>query len=175
MRSKGTKIFAVTGDVVNVGLVEIPMGVPLRTIVEDIAGGIPKGKTFKAVQLGGPSGGCIPVQHMDTPVDYESIVKLGAIVGSGGMIVMDEDKCMVDVARFFMDFCKDESCGKCTPCRVGTSKMLEILNRRLQGRRQGRRHPDPREMGADHAEYVALRARPDRAKPGPLHPPLFPQ
>jgi NADH-quinone oxidoreductase subunit F len=133
MRSKGTKIFAVTGDVVNVGLVEIPMGVPLRTIVEDIAGGIPKGKTFKAVQLGGPSGGCIPVQHIDSPVDYESIVKLGAIVGSGGMIVMDEDKCMVDVARFFMDFCKDESCGKCTPCRVGTTKMLEILNRACRG------------------------------------------
>jgi NADH-quinone oxidoreductase subunit F len=132
-RSRGTKIFAVTGDINNVGLVEIPMGVPLRTIVDDIAGGIPKGKTFKAVQLGGPSGGCIPLQHMDSPVDYESIVQLGAIVGSGGMIVMDEEKCMVDVARFFMEFCMEESCGKCTPCRVGTSKMLEILTRICEG------------------------------------------
>jgi NADH-quinone oxidoreductase subunit F len=134
MRSKGTKVFALTGDVKNVGLVEVPMGMSIETIIHDIGGGIPNGKKFKAVQLGGPSGGCIPVQHLNTPVDYESIMQLGAIVGSGGMIVMDEDKCVVDVARFFMDFCKDESCGKCTPCRVGTQKMLEILTRICQGK-----------------------------------------
>jgi NADH:ubiquinone oxidoreductase subunit F (NADH-binding) len=151
-----------------VGLVEIPMGVPLRTIVEDIAGGIPKGKTLKAVQLGGPSGGCIPVQHMDSPVDYESIVKLGAIVGSGGMIVMDEDKCMVDVARFFMDFCKDESCGKCTPCRVGTTKMLEILNRACKG--------EGKEGDIQTLEkWAPILQNASLCGLGPLHPALFPQ
>jgi NADH-quinone oxidoreductase subunit F len=134
MRSKGTKIFSVTGDVNNVGLVEVPVGSALGDIVFDIAGGLSKGKKFKAVQLGGPSGGCIPGQHLNTPVDYESLTQLGAIMGSGGMIVMDEDKCMVDVARFFMDFCADESCGKCTPCRVGTRKMLEVLNRICEGK-----------------------------------------
>ncbi|MBW1779407.1 MAG: NADH-quinone oxidoreductase subunit NuoF [Deltaproteobacteria bacterium] len=133
-RSKGTKVFALTGDVRNVGLVEVPMGMPIGTIIHDIGGGIPGNKHFKAVQLGGPSGGCIPVQHLNTPVDYESITRLGAIVGSGGMIVMDEDKCVVDVARFFMEFCRDESCGKCTPCRVGTQKMLEILTRICEGK-----------------------------------------
>jgi len=134
LRSKGTKVFALTGDVRNVGLVEVPMGISLGTIIFDIGGGIQSGKKFKAVQLGGPSGGCVPVTHLNTPVDYESISQLGAIVGSGGMIVMDEDKCVVDVARFFMDFCKDESCGKCTPCRVGTQKMLEILTRICEGK-----------------------------------------
>ncbi|RPJ17935.1 MAG: FAD-binding protein [Desulfobacteraceae bacterium] len=133
LRSKGTKIFSVTGDVNNIGLVEVPVGTALGDIVFDIAGGISKGKKFKAVQLGGPSGGCIPGQHLNTPVDYESLTQLGAIMGSGGMIVMDEDKCMVDVARFFMDFCADESCGKCTPCRVGTRKMLEVLTRICEG------------------------------------------
>jgi len=133
LKSKGTKIFAVTGDVVNVGLVEVPMGTSLGTIIHDITGGMKKGKRFKAAQLGGPSGGCIPSQHLNAPVDYESITQLGAIMGSGGMIVMDEDKCMVDVARFFMEFCQDESCGKCTPCRVGTQKMLEILTRICRG------------------------------------------
>ena len=133
LRSKGTKIFSVTGDVNNVGLVEVPVGAALGDIVFDIAGGIPKGRKFKAVQLGGPSGGCIPGQHLNTPVDYESLTKLGAIMGSGGMIVMDQDKCMVDVARFFMEFCADESCGKCTPCRVGTRKMLDVLTRICEG------------------------------------------
>ena len=128
-RSKGTKVFALTGDVNNVGLVEVPMGVSIGSIIYDIGGGIPNGKKFKAVQLGGPSGGCIPAQHLNAPVDYESIAQLGAIMGSGGMIVMDEDKCMVDIARFFMEFCEEESCGKCTPCRVGTEKILEILTR----------------------------------------------
>ncbi|MCF8110833.1 MAG: NADH-quinone oxidoreductase subunit NuoF [Desulfobacteraceae bacterium] len=133
-KSRGTKVFALTGDVNNIGLVEVPMGIPIGTIIHDIGGGIPKGKKFKAVQLGGPSGGCIPVEHLNSPVDYESISQLGAIVGSGGMIVMDEDKCVVDIARFFMDFCKDESCGKCTPCRVGTRKMLDILTKICEGR-----------------------------------------
>ncbi|UCE54461.1 MAG: NADH-quinone oxidoreductase subunit NuoF [Desulfobacterales bacterium] len=133
LRSKGTKVFAITGDVNNVGLVEVPMGIPLQQIIYDIGGGISEGRQFKAVQLGGPSGGCVPAQHLDVPVDYESITQLGAIVGSGGMIVMDEDKCMVDVARFFMDFCTDESCGKCAPCRAGTTKMLKILNRACEG------------------------------------------
>ncbi|HDR14386.1 MAG TPA: NADH-quinone oxidoreductase subunit NuoF, partial [Desulfobacteraceae bacterium] len=133
-KSKGTKIFALTGDVCNVGLVEVPMGIPLGTVVFDIGGGIPGGKKFKAAQLGGPSGGCIPAEHLNAAVDYETVAKLGAIMGSGGMIVMDEDKCAVDMARFFMDFCQDESCGKCTPCREGTKRMLEILENICQGR-----------------------------------------
>jgi len=132
--SKGTKVFALTGDVNNVGLVEVPMGTPLGTIVYDIGGGIPKGKKFKAAQLGGPSGGMIPIQHLNAPVDYESVAKLGAIMGSGGLIVMNEDMCPVDMARFFMDFCQDESCGKCTPCREGTKRMLEILTNICEGR-----------------------------------------
>ncbi len=133
-KSKGTKVFALTGDVNNVGLVEVPMGTPLGTIVYDIGGGIPKNKKFKAAQLGGPSGGCIPVQHLNAPVDYEKVAELGAIMGSGGLIVMNEDNCAVDMARFFMDFCQDESCGKCTPCREGTKRMLEILTNIAHGK-----------------------------------------
>jgi NADH-quinone oxidoreductase subunit F len=133
-KSKGTKVFALTGDVNNVGLVEVPMGTTLGTIVYDIGGGIPKGKKFKAAQLGGPSGGCIPIQHLNAPVDYEKVAELGAIMGSGGLIVMNEDNCAVDMARFFMDFCQDESCGKCTPCREGTKRMLEILTNITQGK-----------------------------------------
>jgi len=133
-KSKGTKVFALTGDVNNVGLVEVPMGTTLGAIVFDIGGGIPKGKKFKAAQLGGPSGGCIPIQHLNASVDYEKVAELGAIMGSGGLIVMNEDNCAVDMARFFMDFCQDESCGKCTPCREGTKRMLEILTRITQGR-----------------------------------------
>jgi NADH-quinone oxidoreductase subunit F/NAD(P)H dehydrogenase (quinone)/NADP-reducing hydrogenase subunit HndC len=132
--SKGTKIFALTGDVNNIGLVEVPMGTSLRTIIFDIGGGIPKKRKFKAVQLGGPSGGCIPADLIDTPVDFESISKAGAIMGSGGMIVMDDRTCMVDMARFFMDFIQEESCGKCTPCREGTRRMLEILDRITKGK-----------------------------------------
>jgi NADH-quinone oxidoreductase subunit F/NAD(P)H dehydrogenase (quinone)/NADP-reducing hydrogenase subunit HndC len=131
--SKGTKVFALTGTVKNIGLVEVPMGTTLRTIIYDIGGGIPKKGKFKAVQLGGPSGGCVPEQFLDVPIDYESIAKVGAIMGSGGMIVMDDRTCMVDMARFFIDFCKDESCGKCTPCREGTDRMLEILEAISQG------------------------------------------
>ncbi|MBW1776586.1 MAG: 4Fe-4S binding protein, partial [Deltaproteobacteria bacterium] len=131
--SKGTKVFAISGDVNNIGLVEVPMGTTLRTLIFDIGGGIPKKKRFKAVQLGGPSGGCVPEQYLDTPVDYEEIAKVGAIMGSGGVIVMDENTCMVDMARFFMDFIQDESCGKCTPCREGTRRILEILERICEG------------------------------------------
>jgi len=128
-KSKGTKVFCLTGKVKNTGLVEVPLGTPLRTIVEDIGGGVPDGGKIKAVQTGGPSGGCIPVEHLDTPVDYESLAKLGSIMGSGGMIVMDEGTDMVDVARFFMTFCQDESCGKCIPCRAGTVQLNRLLTR----------------------------------------------
>ena len=131
--SKGTKVFALSGAVNNIGLVEVPMGTSLRTIIYDIGGGIPKKKKFKAVQLGGPSGGCVPEEQLDTPVDYEAIAKVGAIMGSGGAIVMDERTCMVDMARFFMDFVQDESCGKCTPCREGTRRLLQILDRICNG------------------------------------------
>ncbi len=133
--SKGTKVFALTGDIKNIGLVEVPMGTPLRNIIFDVGGGIPgKKREFKAVQLGGPSGGCVPAEFIDTPVDFESIVKVGAIMGSGGMIVMDDHTCMVDMARFFMDFIQEESCGKCTPCREGTRRMLEILEKITHGK-----------------------------------------
>jgi NADH-quinone oxidoreductase subunit F/NAD(P)H dehydrogenase (quinone)/NADP-reducing hydrogenase subunit HndC len=131
--SKGTKVFALTGAVSHIGLVEVPMGITLREIIFDIGGGIPRKRKFKAVQLGGPSGGCVPEAYLDTPVDYESIAKVGAIMGSGGMIVMNDQTCMVDMARFFMDFIQDESCGKCTPCREGTRRMLEILVKITQG------------------------------------------
>ncbi|MCP4115496.1 MAG: NADH-quinone oxidoreductase subunit NuoF [Desulfobacteraceae bacterium] len=132
--SKGTKVFALSGDVNNIGLVEIPMGTSLRTLVYDIGGGVPKKRKFKAVQLGGPSGGCVPEEHLDTPIDYEAIAKVGAIMGSGGAIVMDNRTCMVDMARYFMDFIQDESCGKCTPCREGTKQMLLILENICKGK-----------------------------------------
>ncbi|MBD9207297.1 MAG: NADH-quinone oxidoreductase subunit NuoF [Clostridiales bacterium] len=127
--SAGTKTFALTGNVVNTGLVEVPMGTTLRKVIFDIGGGIPDGKRFKAVQIGGPSGGCLTEEHLDMPMDFDSLKKAGAIIGSGGLVVMDEDTCMVDVARFFMHFTQKESCGKCTPCREGTKRMLEILER----------------------------------------------
>lgn len=128
-KSKGTKVFALAGTVKNTGLVEVPMGMTLREIIFDIGGGIPNGRHFKAVQTGGPSGGCIPEEFLDTPVDYDNLVRLGSIMGSGGMIVMDETSCMVDVARYFMEFCMSESCGKCVPCRVGTVLMYNLLTR----------------------------------------------
>ncbi|MGC9326518.1 MAG: NADH-quinone oxidoreductase subunit NuoF [Candidatus Hinthialibacter sp.] len=128
-KSKGTKVFALAGCIQNTGLIEVPMGVPLREIIFDIGGGIPNGRSFKAVQTGGPSGGCIPEQHLDTPVDYESLSTLGSIMGSGGMIVMDDTSDMVEVARYFMEFCVSESCGKCVPCRVGTDQMHRLLDR----------------------------------------------
>ncbi|MCD8111030.1 MAG: NADH-quinone oxidoreductase subunit NuoF [Clostridiales bacterium] len=132
-KSKGTKVFALGGKINHTGLVEIPMGTPLSTVIDDIGGGIPNGKKFKAVQTGGPSGGCIPAQYYDIPIDYENLASIGSIVGSGGMIVMDEDTCMVDIAKFFLQFTVDESCGKCTPCRVGTKRMLEILEKITRG------------------------------------------
>ncbi len=133
-KSKGTKVFALAGAVRNTGLVEIPIGTPLGDIIYELGGGVPNGKKFKAAQLGGPSGGCIPVQHLNVPVDYEALQELGAIMGSGGLIVMDEDTCMVDMARFFLDFVQDESCGKCPPCRIGTKRMLEIVDRICTGK-----------------------------------------
>lgn len=133
--SKGTKVFALSGKINRTGLVEVAMGTPLRKIIFDIGGGIPDGKTYKAAQIGGPSGGCIPTQHLDIDIDYESLQSVGAIMGSGGLVVMDEDTCMVDVAKFFMDFIQRESCGKCIPCREGTRRMLEILERITHGRR----------------------------------------
>ena len=132
--SKGTKVFALGGNVNNVGLVEVPMGTTLREIVFDIGGGIPNGRKFKAAQTGGPSGGCIPAEHLDTPIDYESLSSIGSMMGSGGLIVMDDSKCMVDIARFYLDFTVSESCGKCTPCRIGTKRMLEILTRMCEGK-----------------------------------------
>ena len=133
-KSTGTKVFALTGAINNIGLIEVPMGVPLRTVIYDIGGGIKKGRKFKAVQLGGPSGGCIPESLLDTPVDYESIMATGAIVGSGGMVVIDDSNCMVNVAKFFLEFTADESCGKCPPCRIGTKVMLDKLTDITEGR-----------------------------------------
>ena len=132
-KSKGTKVFALGGKINNTGLVEIPMGTTLRTVIEDIGGGIPNGKKFKAAQTGGPSGGCIPAEHFDVPIDYDNLIQIGSMMGSGGLIVMDEDNCMVDIAKFFLEFTVDESCGKCTPCRIGTKRLYEILEKITNG------------------------------------------
>ena len=132
-KSKGTKVFALGGKIRNTGLVEIPMGTTLREVIEEIGGGIPDGKKFKAAQTGGPSGGCIPAEHFDIPIDYDNLISIGSMMGSGGLIVMDEDSCMVDIAKFFLEFTVDESCGKCTPCRIGTRRMLEILDKITEG------------------------------------------
>ncbi len=133
-KSKGTKVFALGGKITNTGLVEIPMGTTLREVIEEIGGGIPNGKKFKAAQTGGPSGGCIPASLIDTPIDYDNLVAIGSMMGSGGLIVMDEDNCMVDIAKFFLEFTVDESCGKCTPCRIGTKRMLEYLEKITSGK-----------------------------------------
>ena len=133
-KSAGTKVFALGGNIKNTGLVEVPMGTTLRQIVEEIGGGIPNGKKFKAAQTGGPSGGCIPASHLDIPIDYDNLLAIGSMMGSGGLIVMDEDSCMVDIAKFFLEFTVDESCGKCTPCRVGTQRLLEMLNKITEGK-----------------------------------------
>ena len=132
-KSPGTKVFALGGKITNTGLVEVPMGTTLRTVVEDIGGGVPGGKKFKAAQTGGPSGGCIPASLIDTPIDYDNLMEIGSMMGSGGLIVMDEDTCMVDIAKFFLEFTVDESCGKCTPCRVGTKRLLELLEKITSG------------------------------------------
>ena len=149
-KSKGTKVFAVGGKIHNVGLVEVPMGTTLRTIVYDIGGGIPGGKAFKAAQTGGPSGGCIPAKYIDTPMDFDSLKAIGSMMGSGGLIVMDEDTCMVDIAKFYLEFTADESCGKCNPCRIGTKRLLEILTRITEGK--GR--PEDIQRIRDLAEYM---------------------
>ena len=133
-KSKGTKVFALGGNINHTGLVEVPMGTTLRTIVEEIGGGIPNGKKFKAAQTGGPSGGCIPAQYLDIPIDYDNLIEIGSMMGSGGLIVMDEDSCMVDIAKFFLEFTVDESCGKCTPCRIGTKRLLEMLDNITKGK-----------------------------------------
>lgn len=132
-KSKGTKVFALGGKINNTGLVEVPMGTTLREVIEDIGGGIPKGKKFKAAQTGGPSGGCIPAEHFDIPIDYDNLISIGSMMGSGGLIVMDEDNCMVDIAKFFLEFTVDESCGKCTPCRIGTKRLYEMLDKITKG------------------------------------------
>ncbi|MDF2586680.1 MAG: NADH-quinone oxidoreductase subunit NuoF [Anaerocolumna sp.] len=132
-KSKGTKVFALGGKVKNTGLVEIPMGTTLREVVDEIGGGIPNGKKFKAAQTGGPSGGCIPTEHFDIPIDYDNLIGIGSMMGSGGLIVMDEDNCMVDIAKFFLEFTVDESCGKCTPCRIGTKRLYEMLDKITKG------------------------------------------
>ena len=133
-KSKGTKVFALGGKIENTGLVEIPLGTTLREIVEDIGGGIPDGKQFKAAQTGGPSGGCIPIEHYDIPIDYDNLIEIGSMMGSGGLIVMDEGNCMVDIAKFFLEFTVEESCGKCVPCRIGTKRLLEILDKITMGK-----------------------------------------
>ena len=133
-KSKGTKVFALGGKIKNTGLVEVPMGTTLREIVEEIGGGIPNGKKFKAAQTGGPSGGCIPAEHLDVPIDYDNLIAIGSMMGSGGLIVMDEDNCMVDIAKFFLEFTVDESCGKCTPCRIGTKRLYEMLDKITKGK-----------------------------------------
>ena len=132
--SSGTKVFALGGKITNVGLVEVPMGTTLREIVEEIGGGIPNGKKFKAAQTGGPSGGCIPAECIDTPIDYDSLISIGSMMGSGGMIILDEDTCMVDIAKFYLEFTADESCGKCTPCRIGTKRLLQLLTKITEGK-----------------------------------------
>ena len=172
-KSKGTKIFALTGHVKNTGLVEVEMGTTLREIIFDIGGGAQDGKAIKAVQTGGPSGGCLPVSRFDLPVDYEALAAAGSMMGSGGMVVMDESACMVDVARYFLEFLSEESCGKCVPCRLGTSRMLEILTDVTEGRGTDGAARDSQRPRLDHGGGFALRAGQDRAEPGSIHLAVF--
>ncbi len=173
-KSKGTKVFALAGKVVRGGLIEVPMGITVRQIVEEIGGGVAGGRQFKAVQIGGPSGGCVPAELADTPVDYEALAAVGAIMGSGGLVVLDDRDCMVDIARYFLRFTQDQSCGKCTFCRIGTRRMLDILDRHL--RRQGPqgRPGDARRARPHRRRRQHLRAGPHGAEPGALHAPLLP-
>ena len=179
----GTKVFALSGRVRNTGLVEVPVGIPLREVVYDIGGGAPAGHQIKAVQIGGPSGGCIPDDLLDVSTDYGTLQELGAMMGSGGMVVMDERTCMVDVAKFFMEFIRNESCGKCTPCREGTTRMHEILVE-LTERPIGEpapapralpRHPAPRGAGGDRQRDLAVRPGPVRRQPRAEHAALLPR
>ena len=171
-KSKGTKVFALGGKIQNTGLVEIPMGTTLREIVEDIGGGIPAGKKFKAAQTGGPSGGCIPAEHYDVPIDYENLKKIGSMMGSGGLIVMDEDNCMVDIAKFFLEFTVEESCGKCVPCRVGTKRLLEILEKITLGKATLDDGSDGRTLSS-YPRELTLRPRTDSTESCAFYPALF--
>ena len=173
--SRGTKVFALAGKINRGGLIEVPMGITIREVVEDIGGGIRNGRQFKAVQLGGPSGGCIPARLADTPIDYDALAQTGAIMGSGGLVVLDDRDCMVDIARFFLKFTQAESCGKCTFCRIGTKRMLEILERLCEGKGRPRRSGKARNSGRLRQPRQPVRAGPDRAQPGADHAPLFPR
>ena len=173
-KSSGTKVFSLVGKVHNTGLVEMPLGTPLKTFIYDIGEGGVDGRTIKSVQTGGPSGGCIPSEMFDTPVDYESLAQLGSIMGSGGMVVMDEDNCMVDVARYFVEFTNSESCGKCVPCRVGLNKWLRILNRITDGRGPHAAHGDAGRAEPLHPRLLAVRAGPDGAESGADHDAALP-
>ncbi|MGN0813658.1 MAG: NADH-quinone oxidoreductase subunit NuoF [Candidatus Coproplasma sp.] len=165
-KSKGTKVFAVGGKINNVGLVEVPMGTTLKTIIEDIGGGIPGGKKFKAAQTGGPSGGCIPESHINVPMDFDNLVAIGSMMGSGGLIVMDEDTCMVDIAKFYLEFTADESCGKCTPCRIGTKRLLELLTKITEGNGEPEDLERIKEI-ADHMKSSSLCAL-GQSAPNPI-------
>ena len=168
--SKGTKIFSLTGKVVNGGLIEVPMGTTLRQVIFDIGGGMLPGRHFKAVQLGGPSGGCLPASLLDEPIDFESLLAAGSMMGSGGMVVVDDTTCMVDFAKFFLKFTAEESCGKCVPCRVGATRMLEILERISAGRGDGRRHRPAGGAGRRRGRRFALRPGRQRSQPGARPP-----
>ena len=168
-KSAGTKVFSLVGKMHNTGLVEMPLGTPLKTFIYDVGEGGPDGKQVKAVQTGGPSGGCIPLEMFDTPVDYETLAQIGSIMGSGGMVVMDEDNCMVDVARYFIEFTHSESCGKCIPCRVGLDKSLRLLNAFTRGRGQGIRSRPAGRNGPHDPRHVVVRAGPERAQPAAHH------
>jgi NADH-quinone oxidoreductase subunit F len=173
--SKGTKVFALAGKIRNTGLCEVPMGITIREIIYDVGGGIKGGRAFKAVQAGGPSGGCIPAELLDLPIDYDSLNQAGAIMGSGGLVVMDERTCMVDLARYFLSFTQKESCGKCTPCREGTKRMLEILNRITEGEGKPEDLDTLDSLAAQYQRQFALWPRPDLPEPGTQHHPLFPR
>ena len=172
-KSKGTKVFCLAGKVRRTGLVEVPMGYTLRQVIFDIGGGIPGGREFKAVQMGGPSGGCLPAEKLDTQVDYDQITAAGAIIGSGGMIVADDRTCMVDLARYFLSFTQDESCGKCTPCRIGTKRMLEILERICEGKGKPDDIDRLQALAARHQGREPLRPRRHGAQPGADHAQVF--
>ena len=174
-KSGGTKVFALAGKVQHTGLVEVPMGTTLRTVVYDIGGGVAGGKQLKAIQTGGPAGGCIPAKWIDLAVDFDTLAKAGSIMGSGGMIILDEDDCMVDIAKFFMTFSQDESCGKCTPCREGTTRMLEILDRITAGNGTLEDLDKLKRLGHVDAAGVAVRPGPGGRQSGPQHAGAFPR
>ena len=169
-KSKGTKVFALTGKIKNNGLVEVPMGITLRQIVETIGGGTGTERKIKAIQTGGPSGGMIPEHQFDTPVSYEHLQQLGSMMGSGGLIVIDDKDSVIELARFYLDFCVDESCGKCAPCRIGGTQILRMLDRIVDGTGTDRGHSQDSQGCQGHAEGLALRFGADRAESDPLRP-----